>query len=106
MATGAAVDIAHFDATFAIYGHVKEVEQVATDVCAAADPDTTALHWRVGSGVGGGPVRTAVERFRDVEMPDAGEAIRRQITWSGCAVKRNGCAPCVSSYCRWISDVL
>ena len=43
IAAGATVDVTNFDAAVAIDGHVKEVEQIATDVGATVHPDAAIV---------------------------------------------------------------
>src|ERR1051326_7549662 len=56
IATGATVDIADFDAALIAYGHIEEIEQVTTNICAAAGPNTAALHRGIWRRIGGGPM--------------------------------------------------
>src|SRR6185436_15135001 len=80
VSTFASVDIADQNAAFAISRHVKEIEQVATNVCSAFGPDASALQRSVWCGVRCGPVRTAVKRVGDVEMPNTIEGRLQRIS--------------------------
>src|SRR5438270_194358 len=67
----AAVHISNEDTTILIKRHVKKIQQVATDVCAAFCPDTATLHRRVRSCIGGRPGCASVKGIRHIQVPDS-----------------------------------
>src|SRR6266550_1298583 len=77
VSTCAAIHVANLHATLLVHCHIKKVEQVPADIGATLHPNATALYWRIRSKVFCSPGRAAIERLRDIEVPDAAEAIAR-----------------------------
>src|SRR4029077_19277535 len=100
----ATVDIADQHPAFAIHGHIKEVEQVATDVGPALGPDATALQRRVWSCVRSRPRLTAVESIGDIQMPFTIEGWQQRISRCGRAIEGDGCAARVAGNGRRVPD--
>src|SRR6185436_16099025 len=105
VSTFATVDIADQNAAFAISRHVKEIEQVATDVRPALGPDASALQRSVWCGVSCGPCHTAIKRVGDVEMPNAIEARLQRISRCSGSVERDRRAAVITGDGGGIPDV-
>src|SRR5205807_7510433 len=106
VATGAAVDVADEHSAFLINRHVKEVEQVAANVGAAVGPNVSALHRSIRRGVTSRPGQSAIERVRDVEMPDAIEAAGIGVAGRRRAIECYGSTTCITRHRGWESYVL
>src|ERR1700736_224374 len=101
-----AIDVRDFNPPLFVDSRPDKVEQVATDIGTAVCPKAAALHCGVRSGVGGRPVRTSVEGRGNVEMPNAGEPVRRLVATCGRTEESNRCAVRIGCRHVWVADVL
>src|SRR5229473_7102793 len=106
VASLAAVDVSDQNTPVAIYRHIKEVEQVATDIRAAFGPDATTLHGCVRRCVGSGPGLTAIEGVGDIEMPFAIEAGLQRVSRRSCSIECHGSTTSIAGDRGWVPDIL
>jgi hypothetical protein len=105
-AVGASIDVPNLHAPLFINGHVKEVEQIATNVCATVHPNATALYWITRRCVGDSPVPPCVECTCNVKMPNASEGVRRLVSGRFRTVEGHRSAIGIGCNCRGESNVL
>src|SRR4029077_2809798 len=100
------VYVPNLDSAVSINRNVEKVEKVTIHRATASSQETHSLHWQLGRDIASRPMRTAVERMRDVKMPDACKCVCIGITSSSDRpVKGHSRPAAITSHSCWKGDI-